>query len=112
MGRKKDFRTPEICLFHKYDHALDGLEGKSCCTTPFSLLQLLQSLITPYLAPLIDPTMELLGNWSDQGNVDHELWAHMIQFLTLSFEVDEGGEPGKTIFKGTWKLTIDRILEG
>jgi hypothetical protein len=51
--------------------------------------------------------MELLDDWSKQGHVDSELWAHMIRFLTLSFEVDEGGEQGKKpSFKANWKLTI------
>jgi len=98
-GRKKECRTPEIRLFYKYDHALDGLEGKSFCTKPLSLLQLLQGLITPYLAPLVDPMMELLDVWSKQGHVDSELWAYLIRFLTLSFEVDEGGESGNLSLK-------------
>ena len=93
-GSENDFRTPEIGLFNKYDHALDGLKGKLFCTRPLPLLQLLQGLITPYLAPLVDPTMEQLDVWSKEGHVDPELWTHMIQFLTLSFEVDEKGEPG------------------
>lgn len=88
----KELRTPEIGLFHKYDHALESLEGKSFHAESLYLLQRLQSLITPYLAPLVDPMMELLGDWSRQGHVDSELWTHVVQFLTLSFEVDEGGE--------------------
>ena len=98
-GSKRYFCTPEIGLFHHYDHALDGLEGKSFCTEPLPVLQLLQGLITPYLAPLVDPTMEQLDVWSKEGHVESELWTHMIQFLTLSFEVDEGGAPGNLSLK-------------
>lgn len=100
-GSKKEFCTQEIGLFHKYDHAPDGLEGKSFCTKPLPLLQLLQGLITPYLAPLVEPTMEQLDVWSKEGHVESRLWTHMIQFLTLSFEVDEGGESGKISLKPT-----------
>lgn len=98
-GRNTECCTPKIRLFYKYDHALDGIEGKSFCSKPLFLLQLLQGLITPYLAPLVDPMMELLDVWSKQGHVDLELWAHLIRFLTLSFEVDEGGEPGNLSLK-------------
>jgi len=41
--------------------------------------------------------MELLDQWSKQRPVDPELWSHMMQFLKLSFEVDEGGKPGASL---------------
>lgn len=70
-----------------------------------------QGLITPYLAPLLDPAMELLGEFSEQRHVDSEIWIPMIRFLKLSFEVDEGGEP-EACLQGRKDLTTDSILEG
>lgn len=70
-----------------------------------------QGLITPYLAPLLDPAMELLDEFSEQRHVDSELWVPMIRFLKLSFEVDEGGEPDACL-RGRLDLTTDSILEG
>lgn len=70
-----------------------------------------QGLITPYLAPLLEPAMELLDESSKQRHIDSELWVPMIRFLKLSFEVDEGGEL-ETYFKGILDLTTASILEG
>ena len=41
--------------------------------------------------------MELLNEWSKQRHIDPELWDHLIRFLRLSFEVDEGGELGDSL---------------
>lgn len=69
--------------------------------------------MTPYMSFLLPPFTELL-NLYKQSSVNEELWLAVVQVVTKSFAVDEGGlSNSSTILINTLLTSSDRsVLEG